>query len=213
MKPVVTKNSVRTHFLYSSWKYLILIVGAIFAWNIVYTTTRYQPPEEKKIEWYYQGIFADDEPAKKWLENIRQNALPDIEEISLASVATDETYGDMQLMVWMAAAQGDLYHLTTVKFKELAATDAFIDLQPYLDNGTLKIGEQKLYYTKNEEGYRYPAGIYTDNLIGLEKLGLLGEGKVMGILTTGGNTENTLSFMNILMESMSSAEANETSQP
>lgn len=202
MKPEVTKESIRTHLIYSSWKYLLVIVGVIVFWNLIYTTTRYQPPDEKKIEWYYQDVLANEEQINQWLEGIRQESFPDMELFEITSVGTDETYGDMQIMVWMAAAQGDLYQLNTTKFKELAESEAFINLQPYIDDQTLPVEGFKLYYTKDENGVRYPAGIYTDPLKGLEKIGLNGEGKVMGILCTGGNTENTLRFMKLLMETM-----------
>ena len=54
MKTPITKEKFQNHITYSSWKYILLVVAAIFGWNIIYSVTQYQPPEEKKV---ILGIF------------------------------------------------------------------------------------------------------------------------------------------------------------
>ena len=51
----ITKNKIRNHFHYSFWKYLVLIAIALFGWNLIYTSTRYQSPENLKVEFYAEA--------------------------------------------------------------------------------------------------------------------------------------------------------------
>ena len=59
LKMPITKNKIRNHFHYSFWKYLVLIAIALFGWNLIYTTTRYRPPENAKIEFFAEGPTTD----------------------------------------------------------------------------------------------------------------------------------------------------------
>ena len=60
-KMPITGRKIRNHFHYSFWKYLLLIVIAMFGWNLLYTTTRYRSPENLKVEFYAEGnIMASD---------------------------------------------------------------------------------------------------------------------------------------------------------
>ena len=45
------------------------------------------------------------------MEQLRLELFPEMEEVTFTAVAYDQTYGDMQLMVWVSAGQGDLYML------------------------------------------------------------------------------------------------------
>ena len=69
MKTPLTKERLQNHITYSSWKYILLAVVAIFGWNLVYSVTAYQPPEEKKI---ILGLYtyADETDLNLYMENI-----------------------------------------------------------------------------------------------------------------------------------------------
>lgn len=62
-----------------------------------------------------------------------------MEEVTFTPVAYDDTYGNMQLIVWASAGQGDLYTLSEEAYKNLASSGAMLDLQPYIDDGTLNV--------------------------------------------------------------------------
>ena len=128
-----------------------------------------------------------------------------MEEVTFTPVAYDDTYGDMQLFVWASAGQGDLYTLSAEAYKNLASGGAMLDLQPYIDDGTLRVEGIDLkngYVTDAETGKRYLMGIPIDSLTGLESYGIAPQGKVMSILVNGGNTENTMKLMKWLLENM-----------
>ena len=110
MRLPITRERIRTHFHYGWWQYALLIGLAIFGWNLLYTTTRYRSPEALKVEWYCQGAVSMEAQAQldALLEELRLQLFPEMEEVTFTTIVYDQTYGDMQLLVWSSAGQGDL---------------------------------------------------------------------------------------------------------
>lgn len=207
MRLPITRERIRTHFHYAWWQYLLLVCLAVFGWNLLYTTTRYRSPEELKVEWYCQGLV-DSQTQEKLdalMEQLRLELFPDMEEVTFTPIAYDQTYGDMQLMVWASAGQGDLYMLERDQFQNLASGGAMAQLTPYIESGALSTGDIDLsagYVTDPETGKKYLMGIPTDSLTGLTAYGINPEGCVMGLLANGGNIDNTLKLMQWLIDNM-----------
>lgn len=207
MRLPITRERIRTHFHYAWWQYLLLVCLAVFGWNLLYTTTRYRSPEELKVEWYCQGLV-DSQTQEKLdalMEQLRLELFPDMEEVTFTPIAYDQTYGDMQLMVWASAGQGDLYMLERDQFQNLASGGAMAQLTPYIESGALLTGDIDLsagYVTDPETGKKYLMGIPTDSLTGLTAYGINSEGCVMGLLANGGNIDNTLKLMQWLIDNM-----------
>ncbi|MCI6376140.1 MAG: hypothetical protein MR842_00020 [Clostridiales bacterium] len=207
MKLPITQRRVHNHLTYAWWQYVLLVCVAVFGWNLIYTTTRYRSPEPLKVEWYGEGYVDAGQQAQidALLAKLHGELFPDMEEVTFTPVAYDDTYGDMQLFVWASAGQGDLYTLSAEAYKNLASGGAMLDLQPYIDDGTLRVEGIDLkngYVTDAETGKRYLMGIPIDSLTGLESYGIAPQGKVMSILVNGGNTENTMKLMKWLLENM-----------
>lgn len=206
-KFTITRDKIRTHFNYFWWQYALLLVLAIFGWNLLYTTTHYRSPEHLKIEWYYEGPTGNNTQAnaEQLLLDAKEQLFPHIEETTFATVGMDETYGPMQLMVWMAAGQGDLYMLKTESFTNNAAQGAMVDLQPYVDDGTLNVEgfDLKKGYVKFEEtGEKHLYGIPAKNLPKFIDYEILPDDTVLSILANGGNTENTVKLLAHFLEIM-----------
>lgn len=203
--PPVTGSRIKNHFHYDWWRYLLLVAGAVFVWNLLFTTTHYRAPADKKIEWIYEAPVSD--PAAKapeeLLKEARETELPEMEEMNFILGGYDETYGQMQLMVWAAAGTGDLYSLSRERFKSMAEGGTFIDLQPYVDNGMLQtegIDLARGYVRDSETHQRYLAGIPMDSLTALSsECGLPVEQYCFCISTTSGNKENSIRLMNWLI--------------
>lgn len=207
MRLPITRERIRTHFHYAWWQYLLLVCLAVFGWNLLYTTTRYRSPEELKVEWYCQGLV-DSQTQEKLdalMEQLRLELFPDMEEVTFTPIAYDQTYGDMQLMVWASAGQGDLYMLERDQFQNLASGGAMAQLTPYIESGALSTGDIDLsagYVTDPETGKKYLMGIPADSLTGLTAYGINPEGCVMSLLAKGGNLDNTLKLMQWLIDNM-----------
>lgn len=206
-KLTITRDRIRHHFHYYWWQYAILIACSIFGWNLLYTMTHYRSPEHLKVEWYYEGpaSYETQDRVSALLDEIAPQIFPDMEEVTFSLVGTDENYGTMQLMVWMAAGQGDLYMLTQETFETQAASGAMIDLAPYVEDGTLNvegIDLSKGYVRNSETGKKHLYGIPAGSLTGLQEYHMLPEDTCMSILHMGGNTENTLKLIAWLLDNM-----------
>lgn len=124
-----------------------------------------------------------------------------------ATVVTisDDYYGDMQLTVWISAAQGDVYLLEQKYFDSFAASGAFMDLGPLVASGQL-----------NAEGFDLAGGYAQDmetevtNLYGIPAANLPGftdyminpDDMVLCILYNNGNDENSIKFLNYMLENL-----------
>ncbi len=203
----ITKVKIRNHFHYFWWQYALLIVLAIFGWNLLFHTTHYRSPEYLKVEWYYEGPVGQrtNELTRELLDRATAELFPEMEEVTFTMVGNDAQYGQMQIMVWSTAGQGDLYMLPTESFATLANSGVLCDLQPYVDNGTLNVEGIDIsggYWTDPESGEKWLVGIPTDALPGFYDYEVEHTGKWMGILIHGGNTENTVKLMAYFLDTM-----------
>ena len=204
----ITSRKIRNHLHYSLWKYLLLIVIAMFGWNLIYTTTRYRSPENLKVEFYAEGNMMASERLQPLADIIHRDVMPSMEEVTATIVSFDDTYGDMQLTVWVSAGQGDVYMLSAKRFASMAGNDATLDLQPFIDNGSLHpdgIDLANGFVTNSETGKRTLMGIPADSLTGLEQYGLTPKGMVLCVLANNGNDEYTVKFLDYLLTHMRAA--------
>lgn len=132
MKTPVTKEKLQTHFTYSLWKYALLAVLAVFGWNIIYSVTQPQAPEEKKIIVGVYAPYADETSLNVYMENVRTELMPDMEEMLANVIMADEMYGDMILSTRIAARECDIYILPRTQFQGYAAQGAFMPLDEVL---------------------------------------------------------------------------------
>ena len=198
----ITKERIRNHLHYAWWQYVLLAVVAIVGWNMLYTTTRYRTPDSLKVELYCEAAVDDTDQKRinALLEEVRQQIMPDMEEVSYTSVGYDPTYGDMQLMVWMAAGEGDVYLLSNAKF--LSTAESMLDLSPYVADGSLDVQGIDLSaccITLEETGQTILAGIPADSLTGLHEYGLECEGYTLSVMAANGNDENSIKLVNWML--------------
>ena len=203
----ITKKRVQNHFHYFWWQYAILLVAGIFGWNLLFTMTHYRPPEELKVEWYYQGpsTTATVDKGQALLDELWPELFPEMEEMVFNLVGTDEMYGDMQLMVWMAAGQGDVYMLQKSSFSAYANENTLLDLQPYVDDGTLNVEGIDLKactFTNPETGITGLYGIPCDTLQKMWDYDMKPEGVVMCLPLGSGNIENAVILLDYLLDNL-----------
>ena len=203
----ITKRRISHHFQYSIWMYLLLAGLALFGWNLIYTTTRYQPPEPMRVEFYVQSSIASEEALSALADRIHEEVMPEMEMVTAQAVTiTDDYYGDMQMTVWISAAQGDIYMIAKDYFDRYAVSGAFMDLQPYVDNGSLDVTGIDLTPgilalddpDPGQEG-KHLYGIPADTLTGFYKDQVDTQGMVLCILYRNGNDEYSVKFLNYLL--------------
>lgn len=215
MKTPVTKEKLRNHLTYSSWKYILLAALAIFGWNIVYSMTAYQPPEEKKI---ILGIYAygDDVNITPYMEQLRQEILPDMEDVSAQYIIPDQTYGDMILMTRIMAQECDIYVMPRTQFQSFAAESAFMPLEEVLpelvaDLEAAGISLSRGYRTADETGEKHQYGIPLADLPGmLPMLQCDTNDMYICVFFDTGNDENVLKFFDRFVRDMMVAPQTDT---
>ena len=208
MKTPITKQTIREHWNYSWWKYALLVILALVGWNLVFTMTAYRPPEEKKVAMYVLGV-GDEEKLDAYMEQVRLSAMEDMEQMNCVFMAYDETYTTMQLMVYLAAGEGDLYMLNKEMFQSYASQGAFLPLEeiPGLVDRLTESGVKldKGWRTNSESGEKHLYGIPMAQFPGLAEYVYTYEECYLSIAVLNGNDENCLKFLDILLTDMLTA--------
>ncbi len=209
----ITKEKMNNHFHYSFWKYLLLVVVALVGWNLLFTTTRYRVPQERKLEFLVDCEYITqetDSAMQTRMEDIHRETLPQMEEVTFTALSSDDVYGDMQLTVWIAGGQGDVLLLREQRFHQLAQSGALLDLQPYLDSGALQAPDVKLDWGQawdGESGELIQYGIPTDGMMALRQYGVLPQEKVLCVVAGRQKDQTAVAFLNAWIAGLLEKEA------
>ena len=174
MKTPITREKLQNHFTYSLWKYALLAVVTIFGWNIVYSMTAYQPPDEKKV---VLGVYSygSETNIDAYMEQVRLDLMPDMEDMSAMYIMPDETYGDMILTTRIAARECDMYVLPRSQFQSYAAQGAFMALEEALpdliaDLEAAGVSLSRGYRSCDETGEKHQYAIPCADLPGIQQM-------------------------------------------
>lgn len=203
----ITKKWLKNHWTYNWWKYLLLSCVCIMGVNLLFTTTAYRPPEEKKIELYVCNGYVDQQVLKDQLSEVFFARFPEQEELTVMNInlASEDMYVQMQFTTYLAAQQGDVLLLPQSEVYKLSgggADNAFLELTPYIESGAInpeKLGVQPLLLkdSAGEEGvYAIPA----DSLYGLFELGNAPENSYLCLTGFGGNEDTAAAVVELLFE-------------
>ena len=204
MKTPVTRETLRQHLTYSWWKYVLLAALSFFLIDLLYTTTAYRTPADKRVDFYIYG-YANEEELNAYMEKIRKEQMPDMEEMSCQLLMADDNYGPMQLSTYMAVGEGDLYLLPRDQFISLASQSALLPLEDQAklvgvyDQAGLSL--QNGWRRETETGETHLYGIPLSKLPGLVQYAYAQDG-YLSVLAAGGNDENTIKFLTILSKDM-----------
>ena len=204
MKTPVNVRTIRQHLTYSWWKYLLLILFAVFGTDLYYTVSAYRSPPEKKVDFYVYGL-ADEAGLKAYMADVQSSSMQDMEEMNALIMSTDETYGPMQITTYIAAGEGDIYLLPRDQFISLASSGAWLPLEGDAELVSLFTGRdlslQSGWRRESESGESHLYGIPVSRLPGLSRYAYVENG-FLSILVTSGNEENCLKFLRILCGDM-----------
>ncbi len=162
MKTPINAKTLKQHFAYSKWYYILLVIGLFFFWNLFYTVTEPRTPDDQKVDIYIYG-FAQQEQLETYMEGIHQSKMPEMKEINCLYVTPDESSGPMVLSTHVAAGEGNLFMLPRDLFQSYAAQGMFVSLDDM--DGIVDMCEQaglniERGWRKNQEtGERHLYGI------------------------------------------------------
>ena len=207
MKTPITREKIQNHITYSSWKYILLVVIAVFGWNLIYTATTPETPEDKKV---IMGIYAygEQEEIDAYMEQTRLSLLPDMLELTAEYIAPDEMYGDMILSTRFAAHECDIYILPRAQFQSYAAQGAFMPLEEVLpdlvaDLEAAGVSLSRGYRSVEETGEKHQYGIPCAEMTALQSMLLCDMSDMyLGVLFETENNENVLNFTEYFIRDM-----------
>ena len=203
----ITKKTLKNHWTYSWWKYLLLVFLCAALVDVVFTMTAYRPPEEKKIEIYVLNDYCNAAAMQEELEPLFFEAYPEQEELTVLNInlTGGDMYAPMQFSTYAAAQQGDVCLMPRSEVEKLSADGAdyaFMDLTPYIESGVIDVQDIDLTggimkSSTGEEGiYAIPA----DSLYGLLAYGNDPADSFLCIMDYNGNEDTSASVLSMLIE-------------
>ena len=203
----LTKKWLQNHLHYSWWKYVLVVAISIMGIDMLFTSTAYRPPEEKKLELYICSGYIDSSALQDALWPQIQARYPDQEEFTVMNIdlSSGDMYANMQFTTYAAAQQGDVLLLPQAEVYKLAsesADDAFLELTPFIESGVIDPQDIDLSagMLERAEGGMGLYAIPADSLYGLSEFYGLAEGGMLCATSYGGNDENAAGLINMLIE-------------
>ena len=203
----ITKARVENHWHYSWWKYLVIAVICALSVDMIFATTRYRPPANKKIELYFCSGYADAAQIQEELWPAFKAAAPDQEELSVVNInlSGNDTYANMQFTTYIGAQQGDVLVLPVSYVKAMVqegADEALMCLDEYQESGLLDVPGVDLSkgMLENADG---TSGLYVipaDSLYGLTKFNCDPADSVLCVMGFTMNPDNAVKIINLLFD-------------
>ena len=214
IKTPINKETIKNHMTYSTWKYVLMAACVIFGWSLIYTTTAYRSPQNKRVDVYIQSNTASSESIQAFLDPIWKKTVPEMETVNGVAMSTIDDYTtSMQLMTYMAAGEGDIYFLTEQYFKSFAGQGSFLALEDLVADGTIQADDVELSkgyvayveeYDENDRPIktsRHLYGIPLDSFYGfMGGMQLDNRGLYAVIIINNQNDENVIPFFNALLQ-------------
>lgn len=142
----ITKERLKNHWMYSSWKYLVLFIIFIAGWNLTYSITQYKPPREKRLEMYILSTSYDTEKTDALADELAEifvgEGEDDMEEVNIYTLnygGDDDTYGPQVLMTRLAAQEGDVYMVDEETMTSFVSQMLALPLDEYIESGALNV--------------------------------------------------------------------------
>ena len=210
MKTPLTKERLLSHFQYDWWKYLLAVGLCFLGWNLFFTVTAPQVPEDKRIDLMAYGL-GDQEAADAWLEELRAERYPEQERFSAAFITPDEQYGQMVLSTRVFAGEGDLYILPRTVFQTYASEGLFVPLED-LDGladafASRGISVERGWRRLSESGERHLYGVPVSALAPMRGWFLAADDLYLSLRIRTGNDETALQVLQDIISRMLPAES------
>ena len=192
----LTGERLKDHWVYSSWKYLLMIILVVVGWNLIYSITQYRPPREKKLEVYLLSNSYDADKlaalASEYADiyvgkpEAADGSIEEVNFLTLNFGGNGDTYGPQVLMTLLAALEGDIYMVTEDTLSSFVAQELATPLNAYVEAGVISVPDEYIdsvtrseILGEDENGNPlYSANRYIYGVPANDMYGLLTEGYV-----------------------------------
>ena len=142
----ITRERLKNHWVYSSWKYLLMVVIFVAGWNLTYSVTEYKPPREKRLEMYVLAQAYNDENVRALAAEMAPEFVGeeegDMEALNFYTMSyggSDDTYGPQLLMTRLASFEGDIYLVDEETMASFVSQELATPLDDYIASGALHV--------------------------------------------------------------------------
>ena len=207
MKTPLNLKTLKNHLTYNWWKYLLALVAGTFLVDMLFTVTSPRIPDNKRVDFYIYG-YSNSQALADYMDNVRETEMSDMETLTFNTLSMDNTYGPMQLTTYISVGEGDLYYIPREEYLSLASGGAFYpleedeELMAMFDEAGLN--RRRGWRTIDDTDETHLFGIPADLLPGLMNYCYTEDGYI-AVLYGGGNIENTMKFLRILVRDMLTA--------
>lgn len=184
---------------------MLLIVLAIFGWSLIFTTTAYRAPRDKRLDVYFVTDLVPEETLN-WFEEQIMARYDEVEDTNCLSIVYSETdyYGSMQMSTYMAAQEGDIYIMDRERFDTLKDQEGFTVLNAAIEEGTLNLRgiDTTLSTVKDAQGAPCVVAVPAAELYGLQDLQIDNRDLYICIMAYSPNQDEAIDFANWMIETM-----------
>ena len=122
----LSRKSIANYWMYSWWKYLALVVVCVMGVDVLFTTTAYRVPEDKKVEVFILNGYVDADRLYNdlWPALLAFDAEQEEMLIQNININSSDVYAYMQFSTYVAAQQGDVCLMPTSEVKKLVTDGA-----------------------------------------------------------------------------------------
>lgn len=206
----MTKKRIHEHWAYSKWKYILLVIVCVVAWDLVYSMTEYRPPKERRVHVYAMSAGADMETMKEALGQTLLDSLVDTEEVQFYAIeisASSESYeAELKFSTYIGAQEGDVFLMPTYKFYNFSHGEdgLFVPLDEYIASGIIDVTGIDLETGKDTgaDGEEHVFGIPLDSLYGLLDYNIDPAQMFLCIPAYSLNQDNAARAINTLIEQL-----------
>ena len=210
MKTPLNAKTLKNHLSYNWWKYLLAIIAGTFLVDLLFTVTAPKIPAEKEVQFFIYG-YSNSEALTAYMDRIHETEMSDMESVTFSTLTMDSTYGPMQLTTYIAVGEGDLYYIPREEFLSYASGGAFCplendeELMEMFNAAGMNLRRGWRTIDGSDESHLF--GIPADLLPGLMNYCYAEDG-YLAVIVSGGNIENTMKFLRILVrDTISQAES------
>lgn len=201
----ITKGRIQNHFAYSWWKYVLLIVAAVVGWNLIFTTTAYRAPKDKRLDVTFVTYAVSDDLLQEMRADILKRYEGGVEDSSVLSIVyTDEDnyYGSMQLMTYISAGEGDIYLMTKERFNVFAEEGILVALDDAIASGALNLQGIDVSWAERTdvEGRTGVVGVPADALYGFMDLGIDNRDLVLCVMNYSQNQDIAIDWISDMID-------------
>jgi len=214
----LTWFNIKEHLRKFIWVYAVVLVAALVAGDLLWTTTTPQLPEEQRVLIYLANPWSNVDPLTPVAEDALNKVKAEdetLEEVAFETLMySDQDYtGTMLLMTRLAVGEGDAFFAGQAAMDALMKSGVCMPLEEYYESGWLRDSGLEPYYgevidEETGESATHLAGFRLDSLTAMRDLEAFdNQGAYLVVMSNGTNIDTTMKVLETIVRDLKEASA------